>query len=253
MKRLSRYEFFERGQDALKFTALLETGNTTLSVLDQADALLAQAARANDPETRHRLRHGGAILGLYSIVPLRNADANLVLGKTLLWESGTWVIDTPIKKTMAHSPGHLVVPLEPEFARYVDAVVLGDCDRLHLPELRERAARSGRPLFIHPDGSWPSPTYIARIFKEWTGNSFTTTRTMLHSDQAISRGEAGTRDAMVMAHQSSPKTAKKYQGKRVRQVAIARVQDASAARRAAMVPPDLLEALLKLNTYGAEE
>lgn len=253
MKRLSRYEFFEQAQDALKFTALLETGNTTLSVLDQADELLEQAAREKDPETRHRLRHGGAILGLYSIVPLRNADADLILGKTLLWESGTWIIDTPIRKTMARSPDHLVVPLEPEFSRYVDAVVLGDFDRRHLPELRTQATRSGRPLIVHPDGSRPSPTYIPRIFKERTGNSFTTTRTMLHTDQAISRGEAGTRDAMVMAHQTSPETAKKYQQKRIRQVAIARVQDASAARRAAMLPPDLQEALRKINTDGEEQ
>lgn len=248
MKRLSRYEFFERGQDALKFTALLETGNTTLSVLDQSDEILEQANREECPQVRHRLRNAGAILGLYSIVPLRNADAELILGKTLLWESGTWVVDTPIRKTMARSPDHLVVPLEAEFFRYVDAVVLGDFDRQHLPELRERATRSGRPLFVHPDGSRPSPTYIARIFKEQTGNSFTTTRTMLHTDQAISRGEVGTRDAMVMAHQTSPKTAIKYQEKRLRHVAINRIQNAAAARRAALMPQELLEALRKLNT-----
>ena len=248
MKRLSRYEFFERGQDALKFSALLETGNTTLSVLDQADEILEHAGREKDPGARHRLRNAGAILGLYSIVPLRNADAHLILGETLLWESGTWVIDTPIRKTMAHSPDHLVVALEPEFARYVDAVVRGDFEDQHLSELRARAARSGRPLIVHPDGSRPSPTYIPRIFKERTGNSFTTTRTMLHTDQAISRGEVGTRDAMVMAHQTSPKTAQKYQEKRIRRVAINRVQDAAAARRTGLMSPDLLAALRELNT-----
>lgn len=253
MKRLSRYEFFERGQDPLKFTALLETGNTTLSVLDQADTLLERAARENDPEVRHKLRNAGAILGLYSMVPLRNADAELIFGKTLLWESRTWIIDTPIQKTMAHSPEHLVVPLEPEFSRYVDAVVLGDFDPRHLPELRERAARSGRPLIVHPDGSWPSPTYIPRIFKERTGNSFTTTRTMLHTDQAISRGEVGTRDAMVMAHQNSPKTAQKYQEKRIRQVAINRVQNASAGRRAATLRPELLDLLRELSANEKEQ
>jgi hypothetical protein len=252
LQRMTRYEFFERGQDALKFTALLETGNTTLSVLDQADAILAQTAREKDPVARHRLRNAGAILGLYSIVPLRNADADLILGETLLWESGTWVIDTPIHKTMAHAPEHLVVPLEPEFSRYVDTVVLGDFDHCHLPELRDRAARSGRPLFVHPDGSRPSPTYIPRIFKKRTGNAFTTTRTMLHTDQAISRGEAGTRDAMVMAHQRSSETARKYQQKRVRQVAIARVQDAAAARRAALASPEFLEALRKLTTVEGD-
>lgn len=221
-------------------------------MLDQADELLEAAAREKDPGARHRLRNAGAILGLYSIVPLRNADAHLILGETLLWESGTWVIDTPIRKTMAHSPEHLVVPLEPEFRRYVDAVVLGDFEPEHLPELRDRAARSGRPLIVHLDGSWPSPTYIPRIFKERTGNSFTTTRTMLHTDQAISRGEVGTRDAMVMAHQTSPKTAQKYQEKRIRQVAINRVQNAAAARRAGLVSPDLLAALRNLSTDEEE-
>lgn len=246
MKRLSRYEFFEKGQDALKFIALLETGNTTLSLLDQADELLELAAQERRPDARHRLRNAGAILGIYSIVPLRNADADLIFGETLLWEAGTWVIDTPIQKTMTHFPDHLVVPLQPEIARYVDAVVLGDFDHEHLPTLRARAARSGRRLFVHPDGSQPSPTYISRIFKERTGNSFTTTRTMLHTDQAINRGEVGTRDAMVMAHQTSPKTAQKYQQKRIRQVAINRVQDAAATRRAGLVPPYLLAALQNL-------
>lgn len=248
MKRLSRYEFFERGQDALKFTALLETGNTTLGVLAKANEILKQAALDESPTARHRLRTAGAILGIYSIVPLRNADADLIFGETLLFESGTWIIDTPIRKTMARSPNHLVVPLEPEFSCYIDAIVLGDYDRRHLPELCARAAQSGRHLIVHPNGSRPCSTYIPRIFKERTGNSFTTTRTMLHTDQAISRGACGTRDAMAMAHQTSPKTAKKYQEKRIRQVAITRVQDAGAVRRAATLPPVLLETLRKLNT-----
>jgi hypothetical protein len=247
-KRVSRYDFFERGQTALKFAALLETGNTTLGLLDQADALLEQATREARQEKRYRLRNAGAILGLYSIVPLRNANAELILGETLVWESETWVIDTAIQKTHDWSPDHLVVPLEPEAARYVDAVVLGDYEARHLPELRERAAGSGRPLFLHPDGSRTSPAYIPRIFKKQTGNSFTTTRTMLHTDQAISRGEVGTKDAMVMAHQTSPETAKKYQEKRVNQVAVNRVQDAAAARRAALLSPDLQKALQKLRS-----
>jgi hypothetical protein len=245
-KRLARYELLEKGQDALKFAALLETGNTTLRLLEKADTLLAQAALEKEHVTRHRLRNAAAILGLYSIVPLRNADAKLILGETLTWETGTWVIDTEIRKTRSLSPEHLVVPLEPEFGRYIDTVILGDFDPGHFSALRERACAFKRPLILHADGSSPNPSHIPRVFKEHTGNSFTTTRTMLHTDQAISRGEQGTRDAMVMAHQTSPRTALKYQAKRVRQVAVERVQDASAARRAALMPPDLLTAIGKL-------
>ena len=73
-KRLSRYTLYEQGQDALKFLALLETGNTTLGMLDKADALLLQATEESVAWRRHLLRNAGAILGLYSIVPLRNAS-----------------------------------------------------------------------------------------------------------------------------------------------------------------------------------
>ncbi|WP_339110136.1 hypothetical protein [Thioclava sp. GXIMD4216] len=247
-KRLGRYELLEKGQDALKFAALLETGNTTLTLLDRADALLTQAARAKAPATRHRLRNAAAILGLYSIVPLRNADAALILGETLIWQGGAWIINTQIRKTRHRSPDPLVVPLEPTFGRYVDAVVQGDFDFRYLPALRKQVCASGRPLIMHADGSQPSPTYIPRVFKEQTGNSFTTTRTMLHSDQAISRGEQGTRDAMVIAHQTSPQTVKKYQARRVRQVAVERVQEATATRRETLMPTELLIAISNLNT-----
>ncbi len=252
-KRFSRYELLEKGQDALKFAALLETGNTTLGLLDQADALLDEALQEDSWRSRHRLRNNAAILGLYSLVPLRNADAELILGETLLWESGTWVVDTEIRKTQHRSPHHLVVPLEPMIARYVDAVVQGDFKPRHLPELREKAVRCGRPLILHPNGSRPEKNHIARMFKKQTGNSFTTTRTMLHSDQAVSRGEAGTRDAMAAAHQTSPRTAKKYQEKRVRQAAITRVQDAAATRRAALLSPDHREELQALSADEAKQ
>lgn len=245
---LSRYEFLEKSQDALKFAALLETGNTTLGLLDQADALLARAPLEETRGARHRLRNAAAILGLYSIVPLRNADAALILGETLIWQSGTWIINTQIRKTRHRSPEPLVVPLEPTFGRYVDAVVQGDFDPGYLPALREQACASGRPLILHADGSNPSPTHIPCVFREQTGNSFTTTRTMLHSDQAISRGEQGTRDAMVMAHQTSPQTARKYQARRVRQVAVERVQEGAAARRATLLSPELMAAIQDFNT-----
>ncbi|MBL3568881.1 hypothetical protein BV509_21370 [Rhodovulum sulfidophilum] len=247
-KRLGRYEVLEKGQDALKFATLLETGNTTLTLLDQADSLLTRAACAKTPAARHRLRNAAAILGLYSIVPLRNADAGLILGKTLIWQSEAWIINTQIRKTRHRSPELLVVPLEPAFGRYVDAVVQGDFDPRYLPALREQACASGHPLILHADGSHTSPTHIPRVFREQTGNSFTTTRTMLHSDQAISRGEQGTRDAMVMAHQTSPQTARKYQARRVRQVAVERVQEAAAARRATLLPTELLTAINVINT-----
>lgn len=250
--RLSRYEQYEKGQDALKFHALLETGNTTLIVLDKADALLELADLEESAVVRHRLRNAAAILGIFAIAPLRNADADLVFGETLVWEAGTWVIDTMIRKTRHHNPEDLIIPLEPEFARYVDIVLLGDFEPRYLPNLRAKSLQKRRSLIVHPNGSQPSETHIPWVFKSQTGNSFTTTRTMLHTDQAISRGEAGTRDAMAAAHQTSPKTAVKYQAKAVRQAAVRRVQDAAAARRASALPPELVRAIAALQLSNKE-
>jgi hypothetical protein len=238
-RRLTRYELLEKGQDALKFYALLETGNTTLKIIDRADTLLSKAQAEPDARKRHKLRNCAAILGLYSVVPLRNADADLILGETLIWQTNVWVIDTMISKTMSWHPEALVVPLKPTFGRYVDAVVLGDHHPRHLPTLRHKLSAERRQLFVHHNGKRPCPTYIARMFKESTGTSFTTTRTMLHTDQAISRGDRGTRDAMAAAHQTSEKTAKKYQAKSVRRAAIERVQNAASHRRATLVDRDL--------------
>ncbi len=247
-KRLTRYSLYEKGQTALKFHALLETGNTTLSLLDKADVLLLRATSEQKPSRRHLLRNAGGILGLYSIVPLRNADAQLILGDTLVWENGTWVIDTKITKTRARNTDHLVVALEQEFARYVDVVIQGDHDAHHLPKLRDQAMQRGASLFVRESGKHTSHTYIARLFKTFAGTSFTTTRTMLHTDQAINRGEVGTRDAMAMAHQTSPETAKKYQEKRIRQVAVQRVQAAAADRRTALLTDDLMQQIRTLKT-----
>lgn len=238
-RRLTRYELLEKGQDALKFQALLETGNTTLNVIERAGSLLSEAQNEPDAQKRHRLRNCAAILGLYSVVPLRNADADLIFDETLIWQTNVWVIDTTISKTMSWHPEALVVPLKPTFGRYVDAVVLGDHDPRHLPALRQKLIAERRRLFVHHDGSRPSATYIARMFKESAGTSFTTTRTMLHTDQAISRGDRGTRDAMAAAHQTSQKTAQKYQARNVRRAAIERVQSAASQRRATLVDPDL--------------
>lgn len=238
-RQLTRYEFLEKGQDALKFYALLETGNTTLNTIERADNLLSEAMDEPNAKRRHRLRNCAAILGLYSVVPLRNADADLILDETLVWQTNVWVIDTTISKTMSWHPEALVVPLNQAFGRYVDAVVLGDHHPRHLPALRRKLIAERRRLFVHEDGSRPSSTYIARMFKEAAGTSFTTTRTMLHTDQAISRGERGTRDAMAAAHQTSEKTAQKYQAQSVRRAAIERVQITASERRATLVDPEL--------------
>jgi hypothetical protein len=229
--RLQRFSAFEEGQRALKFYELERTGHTTLGLLDLADEILSAAAREREAKRRHLLRNRAAILGIYTVAPLRNASADLVLGKTLFWEGDEWVIDTEIQKTHACRPERFVYPLEPQHGQFIDAVLLGDQDPSRLPALRAAAQAAQRPLFVHFGGERVGTTYIARLFKEITDNSFTTLRTMLHTDLGVAYGVAGTEMAMVAAHQTSQKVANKYKAEIVAQTAVGRAQERTRRRR----------------------
>jgi hypothetical protein len=229
--RLQRLSSFENGQKALKFYKLLDTGHTTLGILDLADGVLAAAGIPACARKRHRTRNRAAILGIYPVAPLRNASAALVFGRTLLWEGSEWVIVTEIQKTQQSNPETFVYPLEPQHGRFIDAVILGDHDPSMLPALRATVLAEERPLFVHHNGSAVGATYIARLFKEITGNSFTTLRTMLHTDLGVAHGTAGTEMAMVAAHQTSHATAQKYKAVIVAQTAVQRAQERVRRRR----------------------
>ena len=201
-------------------------------MLDQADVLLAGSASPDCPKKRHRLRIAACILGLYPIAPLRPGSAGLRFGDTLDWRDGAWVIDTWIQKTQASNPDRFVMRLRPQHGRFIDAVLLGDHDPAHLPLLRDAAIAAKRPLFVLPDGHPAAVTYVPRIYKALTGNSFGTTRTMLHTDLATDLGVAGRDMAMTACHQTSEKVARKYQAEAVAIAAFSRRQAAASARRA---------------------
>ncbi|MBD3625911.1 MAG: hypothetical protein HUJ24_11175 [Rhodobacteraceae bacterium] len=222
----------ERCQKALKHFELARTGNTTNSLLDMADGLLEGLSAVESPVKRHRMRNAACILGIYPIAPLRNASAYLVLGENLLWVHDEWVIDMMIRKTRTHNTRHLSIPLGPDHGKFIDAVLLGDAPVSELGERRARAIAARRPLFELPNGTPAALSYAPTIFKTLTENSFTTMRTMLHTDEAIEHGEAGTDYAMISSHQVGREIKRKYQLDTVAKTAVRRRQSARKTRRA---------------------
>lgn len=222
----------ERCQKALKHFELARTGNTTNRILDMADGLLDGLVAVECPLKRHRMRNAACILGVYPIAPVRNASAYLVLGENLFWVHDEWVLDMKIQKTRARNPHHLVLPLAPDHGKFIDAILLGDDPNERLAERRAKAIAERRPLFVLPDGTPVADSYIPRIFKTLTGNSFTATRTMLHTDEAIEHGEAGTTYAMISCHQVGREIRKKYQQDTLARTAVMRRQSAGRSRRA---------------------
>ncbi|MGJ8546659.1 MAG: hypothetical protein ACSHWZ_14530 [Sulfitobacter sp.] len=209
LKGYSReYAAREEGQRALKFFALLRTGNTTDRVLDLADKLLTGVSAEVRLKKRHQMRNSAAILSIFANAPLRNASAQLVFGESLLWKEHEWIIRMKIQKTHTARPEMYVLPLHEEVGRFVDAVVLGEASPAMLPVLRERLQKQKRQLFILHDGTPAAATYIPRVFKTLTDNSFTTLRSMLYTDAIAANGKAGIELAKPAAHHSSTQLVK---------------------------------------------
>lgn len=204
------YEVRESGQRALKFFALARTGNSTDRILDMAEALLAAVDAEERPRKRHQMRNGAAILSIFANAPLRNASAQLAFGESLFWKHDEWVIRSEIQKTHARRPEPFDFPLHPEAGRFVDALVLGDASPAMLPTLREKLIRDRRQLFVLPDGHPAAATYIPRVFRALTGNSFTTLRVMLYSDAIAHHGADGIELAKPAAHHSSTEIVKSH-------------------------------------------
>jgi hypothetical protein len=229
--QLRRLVCLEASQKALKFFELARTNNTTLGLLDLADEIFEAACHEDNLRQRHLMLNRAAILGVFTVAPLRNASADLVFGRTLFFEGSEWVIVTQVQKTQRYNPEPFVYPLKPQHGRFIDAVILQGRDASLLPALRAAVVAEERPLFVHYDGSAVGATYIARVFKDVTGNSFTSLRTMLHTDLGVAHGTAGTEMAMVAAHQTSLATAQKYKAQIVALSAAKRAQERMRRRR----------------------
>lgn len=204
------YELREAGQRALKFFALARTGNSTDRVLDMSDALLAGVEAVERPEKRHQMRNGAAILAIFANAPLRNASSQLVFGETLFWEGDEWLIRTETQKTHTRRPEIFSFPLHQDAGRFVDALILGDASPAMFTALRESLLRERRQLFVLPDGSPAAATYVPRVFRTLTGNSFTTLRVMLYSDAVAHHGVEGIEHAKPAAHHASTEIVKKH-------------------------------------------
>ena len=250
------YEAREAGQRALKFFALARTGNSTDRVLDMAEALLAGVEAEERPRKRHQMRNGAAILAIFANAPLRNASAQLVFGATLFWTGDEWVIRTRIQKTQTLRPESFEFPLHPSVGRFVDALILGDASPPMLPSLRDRVVRDTRQLFMLSDGFPAAASYVPRVFKALTGNSFTTLRVMLYSDATTHHGVDGIELAKPAAHHASTEVVKlHYIAEQVAEIHANNIRGRQRKRRTVNLPDnrrDLMEALERYGKTGAQ-
>lgn len=235
-KRRGILEGREKGQRSLKLFQLARTGHTTDSVLDMAEHFLSAAPAELDARRRHNMRNGAAVLAIFANAPLRNASANLVLDETLFWRNNQWTIRTPIQKTQLSRPELFVAPLHPDFGKFIDAVLLGDLPVELLAEVRDTLLKQRRQLFVLFNGKPTGPSYVPLMFKTLTGNSFTSTRAMIHTDGARHFGAEGLERAKIACHQTSDTVVRQhYYQEAVAEVFATNLKNKRRARRAGML------------------
>jgi hypothetical protein len=106
------------------------------------------------------------------------------------------------------------------------------------------------------DGFPAAASYVPRVFKALTGNSFTTLRVMLYSDATTHHGVDGIELAKPAAHHASTEVVKlHYIAEQVAEIHANNIRSRQRKRRTVNLPDnrrDLMEALERYGKTGAQ-
>ena len=214
------YERRARGDVKIKEDRLADLPDLG-RIFDHANALLDEAAGVTDRRRKVTLYVDAAALAFLSIIPLRNQDTVLVWGKHIKWigdddpedwglgdrkEALGYYLDLRTSKTDAALTG----PLAPILTPFLDALILRGQDERLLPELREEAMGTRAPVFPTTNGKLRSARRLSARWRVHLGTGSIISRTRIHTLLGA-LGEHGTRAALALCAQRSPRTAKWYQ------------------------------------------
>ncbi len=201
------YETKAKGAQKQKYAKLQQTGRSPVTIFDHASQLLDSVLPTMSPLDQHARRNRAAALAIFSILPIRLADTRLVFGKTLLWANGGYAIDTKLSK----SQEAWCADLEPEFNRFIDALILRGCDPLWLDQMREDCINQQRPLFITTSGDPVGYNYVSDAWRHEFGTGEHIARTIIHTFLGIELGLAGVDMAKAACGQRGYGIEKEYQ------------------------------------------
>lgn len=176
--------------------------------LTKAVELLGKAKGESLPKVRSKyLRHAMA-LSLFTFVPLRSSDTNLLFGENISFFDTQYFISVKTSKTgeRIHAPlCHFLTP-------FFNALILQGCDERFLPALREKAIKEQQPLFSFECSQRRSPRCVANIWRSHFRCGPHFARTLLH-EKLGQFGPKGLEQALLLCAQRDPRTAAFYRGK----------------------------------------
>jgi hypothetical protein len=240
------YEREAKGEVKVKESRLADLPDLQ-TIFKRANALLDTASETMDRRSRTTLYVDAAALAFLSLIPLRNQDTCLRWGHEIIYigdddpadwgieenyEQASYYLDLRTSKTDSALSG----PLAPILTPFLDALILRGQDERLLPDLRRAAMKARGPVFPKSNGEVRSVRSLAERWRVQLGTGTAISRTRIHTLLGA-LGEHGTRAALALCAQASPRTAKWYQAE-------------SLSRRRMLEGQDMIAGLIEM---GVEE
>jgi hypothetical protein len=190
-----------------------------------AASLLAQSAAVPRRQSALRLLNEAAIIAIWTLLPLRLRDGQLLWGRDIRFDGARYRIDIETAKEDEPLRGGLHKVLTP----FLDALVLRGLDPIWLDQMRGRSVAEDLPLFRDVDGRMLARSYPSAVWRRHMGTGAHISRSRVHTELG-QLGPEGVEAALALEAQRDERSRVHYQGKAV----------ATAQRRQGQVMVDTL-------------
>lgn len=191
-----------------------------------AEDLLTRSRTARRRQTGQRLMNEAAAIALWTFLPLRLKDGQLVWGRDIFIVGDRYAVDIDTHKEGEPLRGRL----HPDLTPFLDALVLQGVDPIHLEVMRARACEGHLPVFRATNGRILSASYPSSVWRGHFGTGAHIARTRVHSEFALLGPEAVEAGVALTAHKD-PRSKEEY-------------RSSAAGARAQERGQDMIEALL---------
>ena len=161
-------------------------------------------------QTRLRLVNEAAVLALWTFIPLRLQDGQLLWGRDIYHDGDRYRIDIETQKEGEELRGRLHEALTP----FLDALVLTGIDPVYLDAMRSRADAEKLPVFVRTNGRILSSGYPSAVWRKHLETGAHIARTRIHTELG-KLGREGVDAALALCAQRDERSRTFYQAKAV--------------------------------------
>lgn len=234
---IGHYERASKSEVKVKERRLAELPDLQ-AIFDKSNTLLDKALVTTDRRSRTGLYVDAAALPFLSLIPLRNPDTLLRWGVEIIYigddDPEEWGLEDQedqvryyLDLRTSKTDSALCGPLAPILNPFLDALILRGQDERLLPMMQQQVMADQSPVFPKSNGQMRSVRSLSSRWSELLGTGSVISRTRIHTLLGA-LGADGTRAALALCAQRSPRTAKWYQAQSLTQRCMLESQDMTA-------------------------